>query len=251
MCPLSWETMSLVLSWGKATHLGYPHPQHGGCVMISCSAATSHNPCWPWTHSVAEDDLICLSLRSYSDYRCEPPHLNCRVTGMEARASGTLGQRSNWILQLYIFIGYALQRSFLIQDGPVENGDTPLHRTATFKNLPQGFPGMETHCPKPSYTLWLVKAFVSFLGVQLWALTASHPLTTTLTGGRGLRGKGKTWCLYLEDLQCLMFPTWDTAAPSLIQQEKKTKQTNTETRKGWGQDNKFTPWATDCRGVLR
>lgn len=95
MCPLSWETTSLVLSWGKATHLGYLHPQHGGCVMISCSAATSHNPCWPWTHSVAEDDLICLSLRSYSDYRCEPPHLNCRVTGMEARASGTLGQRSN------------------------------------------------------------------------------------------------------------------------------------------------------------
>lgn len=192
MCPLSWETMSLVLSWEKTTHLGYLHPQHGGCVMISCSAATSHNPCWPWTHLVVKNDLIHLSPRSYSDSRCESPHLDGRVTGMEPRASGTLGQCSNWILQLYIFIGYALQRSFLIQDGSVVNGDTPWHRTATFKTLPQGFPGMETHCPKPSCTLWLVKAFVSSLRAQLQALTASHPLITTLTGGRRLRGKGKT-----------------------------------------------------------
>lgn len=44
-----------------------------------------------------------------------------------------------------------------------------------------------------------------------------------------------------------MFPTWDTAAPSLIQQEKELKQTDQE---GVGQGNKFTPCATDYKGVL-
>lgn len=91
--------------------------------------------------TLALNSLICLSACSYSDYRCEPTHLNCRVMGMEPRASGTLGQHSNWIVQMHIFIGYALQGSFLKQDGPVENGETPPYRTATLKTCLRDFLG--------------------------------------------------------------------------------------------------------------
>lgn len=124
---------------------------------------------------------------TYSDYKSDPPHLEYTVTGMKPGALGKLGKHSKWTSPGVYFHRLCFTETISYSRmGWGKGVMLYLTEPLLLKNCLRGFLGWwvkDTHCPKSSYILWLVKALVSFLGSQLRALTASCPLTT-LTGGR-------------------------------------------------------------------